>query len=84
MKITLEQIYAAGKLAELHDITDRLDIDEFDGTIRALEAVVHASQELALDSRADRERLITRLITAIGAVPERGKAIIYDAEQAAS
>jgi hypothetical protein len=50
------------------DLSDHLDIDTFDQTLRALEGAVDASQDLALDSQRDRRTLVRRLWRSIGTV----------------
>ena len=81
---TLTQISEAGRVAEIEDITRKLGPDTFDKVTRAIQGVVHASETLSLDSSLDSSKLIERLLVAIGAVPSRGEAVVYDAAKAAS
>ena len=50
----------------LVDLSDHLDIDTFDQTIRAIESVIEDSQGLSLDDAGDRRVLRDRLWRAIG------------------
>jgi len=65
----LSGAYAKGRLVELVDLPRAIDIDTFDRMLRAVDAVLAASESLSLDMAADRERLRERLVVALGAAP---------------
>ena len=52
------------------DLTDHLNIDEFDSVVTAIEAVVNGAESLSLDDPRDRQKLRDRLLFALGGEPQ--------------